>query len=284
MKRILSFFLLVFSILLFFSSCHRDNEVTPEDVLDFTSTSDYNSTNKNSTNLFAIINHYVLPTENCNKLQDSVIITVEPQTPDSFPKTITVDFGDGVICYDGYIRKGKVILNVTGRWALEYVQPHTTITASFDNYYVKPPYLQDFVKREGQFTITYDGRDSANHPVYIRDAIDAKLIFEDSTYIFWNASHVCTWLTGYDTPLDNTDNSWEITGSSNGTNRHGRNYYTNITTPLLFDRSCNGGSITKGVLVITPEGLDQRIINFGDGTCDNTITITVSGNNHTITN
>ncbi len=284
MKQILSFFLLVFTTLLFFSSCHRDNEITPDDVLDFTSTTDYNTTNKNGTNLFATVNYYVLTTETGDKLQDSVTITVTPQDPDSFPKTITIDFGTGTVCYDGYIRKGKIILTVSGRWALEYIQPQTTITADFNNYYVKPPYLQEFVKREGQFSITYDGRDSSNHPVYIRDAINAKLIFEDSSTIEWNASHTCTWLTGYDTPGDNSDNSWEIEGSSNGINRHGRHYYTNITSPLLFERDCNGGSITKGILVITPEGLDQRIINFGNGDCDNTIIITVNGTDHTITN
>ena len=280
----LCYFLLSVVIIFNFSSCKHNDDIAPEDNLDFTTTTDYSTTSKNNSNLFATINYYLNQIEEGNKSQDSVVITVTPQEPDSFPKTITIDFGTGVVCYDGYTRKGKIILYLTGRWALEYVQPNTTILAEFDNYYIKPPNSPDFIKREGQFSTTYNGRDSSDHPVYVRDAIDAKLIFSDGTFIHWNASHICTWMEGYETQLNIYDNVWKIEGASSGTNRNGRQYQTNITSPLIFDRTCNNGTITQGVLIVSPENLPQRTINFGNGNCDNTIVITVNGNNYTINN
>src|SRR5688572_24224084 len=43
------------------------------------------------------------------KLGPCVTVTAEPNDT-TFPKTVTIDYGDGCICRDGKLRKGKVIL------------------------------------------------------------------------------------------------------------------------------------------------------------------------------
>ena len=39
-----------------------------------------------------------------------MIVTITPQFPtDSFPKTMIINYGNGITCSDGYFRKGKII-------------------------------------------------------------------------------------------------------------------------------------------------------------------------------
>ncbi len=42
------------------------------------------------------------------------IITVTPDD-NTYPKTVTIDFGEGYVCPDGKLRKGKIVMNFSGR-------------------------------------------------------------------------------------------------------------------------------------------------------------------------
>jgi len=275
-------FFLLFVYFLTFCTPHND-VVQNEDNID-TSTSvtksHFNALISNS-GTFSLINHYVL---NTSSKADSVIITIEPNDT-TYPKTITLDFGNGVECFDGVIRKGKIILTLTGPWRLDLVQPNTTLSAEFQNYFFKNPSIyNDFVCRQGNFSITFDSLNQEDMPVYVVDAINAKLIFPDSTYHSWNSSKVLTWNEGYNTPLNAQDDIWTISGSSNGTARNGKSYFTVTEAPLIFKKTCNNGEFVQGILRIVPSGLYDRLIDFGDGDCDNSITVTINGNSFTITN
>jgi hypothetical protein len=69
----------------------------------------------------------------------------------------------------------------------------------------------------------------------------------------------------------------EVFGTSNGTNRQGRNFSVNIPegTPLVKYKNCE--FIGKGKLSLIPEEYKERIVDFGDGTCDDNATYTVNG-------
>ncbi len=287
MKVLNIFFIVIFLFLTtFFESCNRNNEISPEEnnsLSDYSSTIDYGYTVHNNSGIFNIANYYV---SSQNTKNDSVTITITPSSPDSFPKTITIDFGDSIMCYDGIARKGKLIIYLTGKWRLSEIQPQTSMSIEFDDYYVYYPSLNQFVKREGTLNISYLGRDSINnYPIYVRQSIDSKLIFGDNTSISWEGEHKCTWLEGYNTPNYNLDNVWKLEGGNHGTNRHGRHFTSMIDSnnPLIFKRGCNGGKIVQGTITISPDNLPTRIVDFGNGECDNTITIIINGNSYTIT-
>lgn len=46
------------------------------------------------------------------RLGNSAVITVSPEDK-TYPKTVTIDFGNGAICADGKFRKGKMVLHFT---------------------------------------------------------------------------------------------------------------------------------------------------------------------------
>lgn len=77
------------------------------------------------------------------------------------------------------------------------------------------------------------------------------------------------------TPTDPVTYVW---GTSNGINRQARKFSVNIpsSTPLVKRKSCE--FVQKGILELTPDGFKTRIVDFGDGTCDDNATFTVNGN------
>jgi hypothetical protein len=76
------------------------------------------------------------------------------------------------------------------------------------------------------------------------------------------------------------DDEYDITGTANAAVVDGDGYVANITSPLHIKIGC--GYITEGEIEITPSDKPVRVINYGNGTCDGTFTITINGNTYTI--
>jgi len=95
----------------------------------------------------------------------------------------------------------------------------------------------------------------------------------------WNISYTGTktikQIGGYSTKNDESDDIISITGSSSGKNRDGKNFTSNITSPIIKKSNCKW--MTSGTMDITPDGLKTRTIDFGSGTCDDDATYTVNG-------
>jgi len=99
----------------------------------------------------------------------------------------------------------------------------------------------------------------------------------------WTISYNSTRSVSVDTK-NTTDPSDDIvtivSGTANGKNREGRAFNVNIKN---LTKPANCKYITKGTVEITPDKLSPRIINYGDGTCDNKAVLTINGNSFEIT-
>lgn len=87
-------------------------------------------------------------------------------------------------------------------------------------------------------------------------------------------------IAGDQTIFDFSDDSYHISGSANGTNINNVSYTVNIDTPLKVSTSCR--YITSGVATLKVTGIADRVIDFGDGTCDNSATVTIGKLSYTI--
>lgn len=76
------------------------------------------------------------------------------------------------------------------------------------------------------------------------------------------------------TPMVFFDDFTLVNGSSNGTNRDGRNFSVAINGITKYN---NCKYISAGSLDLTPAGLSMRTVNYGSGTCDDDATYTVNG-------
>lgn len=180
--------------------------------------------------------------------------------------TITVDFGpSNCLCTDGRERRGKIIINYTGA----YPDSGSVHTITFDNYYVNDN------KVEGTKTVTNMGTNSSGQP-YFNIAVDGTVIRTSGVSIHTVASRVRTWVAGYTTLGDRSDDVYNITGTGTVTRPAGT-MTTSITgaAPLVVALSCNW--IEAGTITYTlPSGL-TRTLNYGDTpACDNMADLTLA--------
>ena len=189
----------------------------------------------------------------------------------STPKVMTIDYGTGTICNDGKLRSGKLIVTWTGR----YREVGTVITITTDNFY------QNGNQIEGTKTITNNGRNTNGNLTYSISVSGSKIRTVDGKTRTWNSTRTREWIAGENT-LTPTDDIYLITGTANGINANGLSYTANITQALRFDLSCQY-RLTAGEIELTPQGKQVRIINYGNGGCDNSFTVKIGNKTITIT-
>lgn len=181
-----------------------------------------------------------------------------------YPNTMTVDFGTGCIGYLGIERSGKVIATFTGA----YKETGTVITITTEGYHVNGNLV------EGIKTITNTGENADGNIVFNIVVTDGKITLVDGSTIEWNAIREREWIEGDETAII-SDDIYLISGASNGINRDDVAFSETITSDLRVEMDCR--YIVAGTREIAPEGLDTRVVDYGEGACDNLISVTIAG-------
>lgn len=272
MKKLIFSSLATCTVILFFflASCKKElNDATSslgsDNSLAEQTFNDVNQINDEASN--SSINSY--KTGGVSDVMGGPCVTM---TKDTVLGVITIDFGSvNCMCLDGKNRRGKIIINYTGR----YKDAGSVHTITFDNFYVNDN------KVEGTKTVTNMGMNTAGN-YYYNISISGSIIKADgSGTITWTSTRVRTWISGYSTPERN-DDKYSITGSASGTTADGTAFIATISDPLTVDLSC-AHKITAGTIIFDKIGGIDRTINFGTGTCDNEFTISARGRTRTMT-
>lgn len=201
-----------------------------------------------------------------NKTPCNVVIILDTL---SAPHSVTVDWGNtNCDCNDGKVRRGKIVTTFTG----PYLAQGTILTHTPIDYYVND------IQLEGTKTVENMGSNSSNQP-YFNVEVDGFATFPTGETLSYTSSRVRTWLAGFATPLYRWDDQYQIAGTANGDHSNGNSYTAVITNPLQINIGC--ALPVSGSIELTPSGLPTRIIDYGNGTCDLTFTITVNGNTYT---
>lgn len=274
MKRnFLSLLSLGLVILLVIFACKKEEEDETDVDTDTLSAIDNTKASEAESSTMSTVNHYGINEEQIKSMQDfrgNPSISLEVlDTTDGWPKKLTIDFGTGVICNDGRTRKGQFIAEFSGHWHPDSISSNNNVKVSFVDYFVNN------VERKGEYIITYQGTPN-NGPKYTIEANNAELIFANNDVISWSSVQTTEWIEGHETDTVLTDDVYIRTGNRDGVNRKGLSYSANIEEDLRLDQGCEY-VITSGKLSITPEGKEKRTIDYGDGNCDNSATLSVSG-------
>jgi hypothetical protein len=202
-------------------------------------------------------------------MSSCAVITITPFDLTTFPKTITVDFGNtNCLGNDGYYRRGAVKMTTTG-W---YLDSGTVINVTPQNYYVNNNLVQ------GQKTITNMGHNTAGNLVY-GIFVDGT-VSNSSGIVEWTSTRQHEWIEGESTILNPWDDVYLITGTADGTNINGEDFHVVVNTPLRIQVGCRW--ITAGSLTLTSGNL-TILVNYGNGTCDAEATVIINGATYNIT-
>jgi hypothetical protein len=203
------------------------------------------------------------------KRMDCAVVSIVRDSTSDVPKgTITIDFGKGCTDMRGNVRKGVIRIRYNGRRFIY----NSTVETSFEGYSIND------VVMEGIRTITYITGSTEETPKFTTVLTGGKTTWPDGTIATRTFNRTREWIRATNPSSD----LWIVTGTASGINRTGENYSMEITKPLVFKRECS--SSNKRREFIAAEGTKQlttgekvMTIDYGDGTCDNKVMITING-------
>jgi len=198
-------------------------------------------------------------------------ITSDPDRANTFPKTITIDFGSGCTGKDGHTRRGKIITVYTGHMR----DAGSSATTTFDGFYI------DSIKVEG--TLSIQNNSTSSGLVFTVTITNGKLSDPSGDYAEINRTRTWTQTAGSSTPHDPIDDIYSITGSSSGTAQVlgiTIQWTSTITTPVVRKMTCRWA--VSGQVTITRSN-KTAVLDYGNGDCDNQATVTVGSKVHNIT-
>ncbi len=174
--------------------------------------------------------------------------------------TITIDFGDGCTGPRGNVRQGTIVINFTGRrsvagsfWTVEFVD-----------------YTINGISVSGTITVTNISENGAL--VFKLDMENGVLTWPDGSIARRRFHRIRT----HERDENNLLDRLIVFGTAEGNHRNGRGFQIEIIEPLVYNRRC----VPEGVFIpvegvkLIKHGERQITVDYGDGRCDNTVTIT----------
>ena len=184
----------------------------------------------------------------------------------TYPKTITIDFGDSCVGLDGKLRSGKIVLHLTG----PIRKPGSVLTITFVNFYINHIHL------EGTKIISNLNENGAIK--FTVQVVGGKVTFPSGRGYSYESFKYKKQIAGMDTRIVR-DDAFEITGWAKIEVNNGVVIKLEIVDPLIKKVACHW--ISDGTLKIQ---INDRVLklDYGfphNGECDNKALLTWNNGN-----
>jgi hypothetical protein len=189
-------------------------------------------------------------------------ITVVTPANAKFPKTITLDYGDGCKDSEGNFRAGKVVVSISGA----YWAKGTTRQAKLVDY------KYNDIKIAGLRSETNKGTNDKGYFVFEVNHSEKIWKNKDELLSERNWERKREYNRGKDLTSNKDDELW-VTGSAKVKN-NGKELVKEITVPLYRKLDCQFPHFQSGVITTYFEKKKTGELNYGKGECDNTATFT----------
>jgi hypothetical protein len=195
-----------------------------------------------------------------------VTVTPGPNSTIEVPQgVLTINFGTtGCTDTKGNIRTGKLIFTYNGR----RFKPGSTVVTTTDNYTINGILI------EGTRVLTNITGSTQEAPKFNAVLENGKATFlADGTTAERESNITWQWIRAAN-PLEDylvIDQA----STANGITRGGRTYAVALSKALKYKRFC--GIAVEGIKTYVIDGTKEITIDYGDGTCDKSVVITVNG-------
>lgn len=223
---------------------------------DIASSTDYVAAEMSFNDVGAVVNNIGIDEEGVGKGSSAAscaTVTVST-TSGTFPRVMTIDYGNGCVGADGRNRTGQLIVTYTSPWLSDTCQ----VSVLLVNYTI------DGVLTEGE--VIMQKTKSSVGKIEIVSNINGGKIHLPEGVVEYESVKTTEWLEGGLTATIE-DDVVKVYGNANGVSSDGVAYASIIVQPLYRDFSCD--YISEGIVDLTPSGGLTRSTNFGDMTCDN---------------
>lgn len=273
----LAFIAVLFSTILF-TSCQKENSASVADTLTAEQAAEYSDESTQADASFSDVEdlgmiaaeedgaastgrgYHPLFEELRLRIGACADVTVSPNDS-TYPKTITIDFGDGCLGPDGKFRKGAIIIHLTA----PIRQSGAVMTITFRNYYLNRAHV------EGTKILT--NLSSGGNVKFTVQVVNSKVTFPNGRGWQYDELKAVTQIDGGATRFVR-DDVYKIEGRSRTVLNGGSTLVLNTETPLIKKVVCPWFS--NGVLKINANShvlfVDYGAPNNGD--CDNKALLT----------
>ena len=196
---------------------------------------------------------------------DCATVTVSPNDS-TYPKTITIDFGDSCRGYDGKVRRGKIVLHLTG----PIRRPGSVMTITFVNFYLNRAHLEG--------TKVISNLSEGTTIKFTVQVTGGKVTFPNGRGYSYESFKLKKQVEGMVTP-NPRDNVFHLTGWARITYNNGVTVNFETIDPLVKKVACPW--ITDGTLKIK---INDRVLKLdygfpNNGNCDNKALLTWNNGN-----
>ena len=270
-KNLFTTLLVICTLLLSFSSCKNDENVTASAASLTATAGDEAQASTINDQILSEVNTHIGANAQLVKpvfAKAGIIIpqvTVENTgtTATSVLKKITIDFGtSGFTGRHGNTLKGKIIVDLD----LRTLVLGSSRTITYENFTING------ISVTGSNKITFGGPTTDKHLFWIITG-ENVITLADGKTITWKAERRLEFTSGLTTLWGE---GYILTGSASGINAEGKAYTMTIDTNNPLIGSTLYPYITKGSVSVTI-GQSTGVIDYGDGTQDNKATLTYSG-------
>ena len=187
------------------------------------------------------------------------------------PSKIIINYGT-TDCADpnGYIKKGKVNCSLYGKF-------HSTgskLIINFENYSFNGNAYN------GTITLKNNGKNAGGNYNYSVSLANGSITLGTQS-LYYKSNRKYTYTKG-DTTQTYTDDEWSVTGTMEGNGFNGSPFNVSIDSIVVLKPTCNYPLSGKATLD-AGGNLTDRLIDFGSGNCDKTLTVTINGASQEIT-
>ena len=199
------------------------------------------------------------------RIGDCATITVTPNDS-TYPKTVTINFGDSCRGRDGKVRSGKIVLHFTGPLR----RPGSVVTLTFVRYYVNRVHVEG--------TKIFKNLSEPPMHKWSIAVVDGKVTFPGGRGYTYEGAKTVKQIAGMQTCIVR-DDVYQIVGRSKTVFNNGTT--VNINTEDALIKKVNCPWISEGTLKIK---INDRILklDFGfpnNGNCDNKALLTWNNGN-----
>lgn len=270
-KTLFTTLFIVGTILLSFSSCKDDENVTASAASLTATAGDEAQASTINDQVLNEVDTYVSASAQLVKPMFAGAVASIPSiipgdksiTLTGVMQKITFDFGTaGFRGKHGNILKGKIIVDLD----LRKLVLGSSRTITYENFTING------ISVTGSNKITFGGWTTAQHPFWVITG-ENTITLTDGKTITWKAERRLEFTGG----LTNLwGESYVLTGSASGVNAEGKAYTITIDDKNPLTGTVSYAYITKGSVSVTV-GKSTGVIDYGDGTQDNKATLTYSG-------
>lgn len=185
------------------------------------------------------------------------LITITSTGENFWPRNIVIDYGTGCEGLYDVVRKGRIIISLSGPRR----ETGSVRSLTFQDYYVNG------AKIEGTKTVTNLGPNSNQNVVFAVELNGGKITFPDQKSITQEFERQREYIEGY-TTWNPWDDKCLISGVAAGINLDGLSYTHTIINSLEWNAACR--FLVRGTIGFEIEGIEPFELDYGDGECDAT--------------